>query len=131
MTFSLVITFRPKDKEKLRAASDGVADSLKKTQEEVSSTVPTMTCKTLSYDVFISYSHQNKTHANKVLETLKSLEPDLRIFIDTAGLNTGTSWQQILYNALGKIGGVVFDSLFKVMNDALPCFLALDTGLIF
>lgn len=80
-----------------------MADSLKKTEEEVSSSVPTMTSKASGYDVFISYSHQNKTHANKVLETLKSLAPDLRIFIDTAGLNTGTSWQQILYNALGKI----------------------------
>lgn len=59
-----------------------------------------MTSKTSGYDVFISYSHQNKTHADKVMETLKSLAPDLRIFIDTAGLNTGTSWQQILYNAL-------------------------------
>ena len=106
----MVTTFRPKHKEKLKAASDGVADSLKKTQEEASSSMPKMSCKTSSYDVFISYSHQNKTHANKVLEALKSLEPDLRIFIDTAGLNTGTSWQQILYNALGKISGVVFDS---------------------
>ena len=97
----MVTTFRPKDKEKLQAASNGVADSLKKTREEVSSTAPTMTSK--AYDVFISYSHQNKTHANKVLETLKSLARDLRIFIDTAGLNTGTSWQQILYNALGEI----------------------------
>jgi len=101
--FFLVTTFRPKDKEKLQAASNDVADSLKKTEEEVSSSVPTMTSKTSGYDVFISYSHQNKSHANKVLETLKSLAPDLRIFIDTAGLNTGTSWQQILYNAIGKI----------------------------
>ena len=82
-----------------------MADSLKKTQEEeLSSGVPKMAGKTSGYDIFISYSHQNKTHANKVLETLKSLAPDLTIFIDTAGLNTGTSWQQILYNALGKIG---------------------------
>ena len=52
--------------------------------------------------MFISYSHQNKTHADKLLETLSSVDPDLKIFIDTAGLNTGTSWQQLLYNALGK-----------------------------
>lgn len=99
----MATTFRPKDKRKLQAASNDVADSLKKTQEEVSSSVSTMTSKTSGYDVFISYSHQNKTHANKVMETLKSLAPDLTIFIDTAGLNTGTSWQQILYNALGEI----------------------------
>ena len=101
--FSLVTTFRPNDKEKLQIASNNVADSFEKTQEEVSSSVPTMTNKASGYDVFISYSHQNKTRANKVLETLKSLAPDLRIFIDTAGLNTGTSWQQILYNALGNV----------------------------
>ena len=81
-----------------------MADSLKKSREDVlSPSVTENTTKTLNYDVFISYSHQNKTHADKVLETLMSLAPDLKIFIDTAGLNTGTSWQQMLYNALGNV----------------------------
>lgn len=81
-----------------------MANSLKNPQEGVSSSVTkTKTTETLNYDVFISYSHQNRSHADKVLQTLKSLDPDLKIFIDTSGLNTGTSWQQMLYNSLGNV----------------------------
>ena len=33
----------------------------------------------------------------------RSVDSDLNIFIDSAGLNTGTSWQQLLYSALGML----------------------------
>ena len=99
----IMFTYRPKDDQKIKVASHNVAESLKKAQpEDTSSIVITKSNMALSYDVFISYSHQNKAHANKLLDTLRSIDPDLKIFIDTAGLNTGTSWQQLLYNALGK-----------------------------
>ena len=81
-----------------------MAESLVRPQKDVTlDSAVTQANTRLSYDVFISYSHQNKTHADKLLETLSSVDPDLKIFIDTAGLNTGTSWQQLLYNALGKM----------------------------
>ena len=80
-----------------------MANSLEMPQEDaLSGVTETKTIETLSYDVFISYSHQNKEHADKVLQTLRSLDLELKIFIDTSGLNTGTSWQQKLYNSLGK-----------------------------
>lgn len=80
-----------------------MAESLVRPQKDVTlDSAVTRASTRLSYDVFISYSHQNKTHADKLLETLSSVDPDLKIFVDTAGLNTGTSWQQLLYNALGK-----------------------------
>lgn len=92
---------RPKDTEKIKEASHHVANSLEMPQEDaLSGVTETKTIETLSYDVFISYSHQNKEHADKVLQTLRSLDLELKIFIDTSGLNTGTSWQQKLYNSL-------------------------------
>lgn len=100
---SLHFYFRQKDTEKIKAASHHVANSLKRPQKDVlTGVMETKTIETLNYDVFISYSHQNKAHAEKVLQTLTSLDPELKIFIDTSGLNTGTSWQQKLYNSLGK-----------------------------
>ena len=102
----LTFTCRPKDDQKIKTASHNVAESLIKPQEDLPlDSAVTQANTRLSYDVFISYSHQNKTHADKLLETLSSVDPDLKIFIDTAGLNTGTSWQQLLYNALGTVTG--------------------------
>ncbi|XP_068703080.1 uncharacterized protein [Montipora foliosa] len=90
---------RPKDAWKIRTASDNVAESLvKPSQKDVASSAAMQVNS--RYDVFISYSHQNKTHADKLLAILRSVDPDLKIFIDSAGLNTGTSWQQLLYTAL-------------------------------
>lgn len=54
------------------------------------------------YEVFISYSHQNKDEALQMLKRLKSIDSSLNVFIDSSGLNTGASWQQSLYHAIGK-----------------------------
>lgn len=59
------------DEWKMRKASDNVAESLLKPQKnEVSSAVIQAN---KGYDVFISYCHQNKAHADKLLTTLRFL----------------------------------------------------------
>ena len=56
----------------MRKASDKVAESLLKPQKnEVSESEVIQTNK--GYDVFISYCHQNKAHADKLLTTLRFL----------------------------------------------------------
>lgn len=63
--------YRPMDDWKMRKASDKVAESLMKPQKnEVSSVVIQANER---YDVFISYCHQNKAHADKLLATLRFL----------------------------------------------------------
>ena len=56
----------------MRKASDKVAESLLKPQKnEVSESEVIQTNE--GYDVFISYCHQNKAHADKLLTTLRFL----------------------------------------------------------
>ena len=63
---------RPMDEWKMRKASAKVAESLMKPQKiEVSESEVIQTNK--GYDVFISYCHQNKAHADKLLTALRFL----------------------------------------------------------
>lgn len=41
------------------------------------------------YDVFISYSHKNPEHAEKMLKTIADMDPGLRVFYDRSELTTG------------------------------------------
>ena len=52
------------------------------------------------YDLFISYSHKNADIANSIVEDLKALKPDMRIFIDHQELIPGIAWQDKLYRSL-------------------------------
>lgn len=70
-----------------------------KTQQETTSVY--------TYDIFISYSHTNSSEVFAIVEELQSLRPKLRIFLDRKELNTGTAWQQELYEALDDCDKVV------------------------
>lgn len=59
------------------------------------------------YDIFISYSHKNKLEAQVIHDELLRANPNLRIFIDHAELNTGAAWQQSLYEALDDCHRVI------------------------
>lgn len=63
--------------------------------------------KVFKYDVFISYSHQNKDDIIFVEKELKRLKPDLRVFLDLRDLNSGAAWQQELYEALDDCKRVI------------------------
>ncbi len=45
-----------------------------------------------SYDVFLSYCHEDRETASMVKEKLEKLRPGLRIFFDRTSLNVGASW---------------------------------------
>nr|XP_054764463.1 uncharacterized protein LOC129271127 [Lytechinus pictus] len=54
----------------------------------------------LHYDVFLSYSHCDSEKANRFVETLKNIEPEMKIFFDVQELKTGKSWQRTLYHSI-------------------------------
>jgi hypothetical protein len=60
-----------------------------------------------TYDIFISYSHTNSDEVFAIVNELQALRPGLRIFLDRKELNTGSAWQQELYEALDDCDKVV------------------------
>lgn len=99
--------YRQKDLEKLRVAVDAIhnwfqTNSVETVHKEQSAVTEKSETSSNSYEVFISYSHCNENKALQVLESLKIYNPDLNVFIDTAGLQTGRSWQQSLFHAIGN-----------------------------
>ena len=55
-----------------------------------------------NHDIFISYSHKNSKIADFIFTTLKSINSNLRIYMDKLELNTGASWQQEIFISLEK-----------------------------
>ena len=54
----------------------------------------------LTYDCFISYSHQDIREVDLFVDLLLSRKPDIRIFIDKKELNPGSAWQREIYEAI-------------------------------
>jgi hypothetical protein len=52
------------------------------------------------YDIFLSYSHKNTQDADWFIEGLKTLKPDIRIFIDHEELEPGVAWQEKLFRSI-------------------------------
>jgi hypothetical protein len=63
--------------------------------------------KPFKYDYFISYSHQNTDEVMMLHDEMLALKPDLKIFLDRTHLNTGSAWQQELYEALDECRKVI------------------------
>jgi len=104
---NLMFICRPKDVEKLRVAVNAIhnwfqTNSVETAHAEKAATIEKPLSISSNYEVFISYSHCNENKALQVLESLKVHNPDLNVFIDTAGLQTGRSWQQSLFHAIGR-----------------------------
>jgi hypothetical protein len=60
-----------------------------------------------NYDVFISYSHDNAAAVDFLLDEMKRINPNLKIFLDRKELNTGVAWQQEIFEALDDCRKVV------------------------
>lgn len=67
------------------------------------------------YDLFVSYSHENTEEVLHIMDELQRQRPDLDIFLDRQDLNTGSVWQQALYDAL--------DNCYKVLTFYTPTYL--------
>lgn len=56
--------------------------------------------RTHAYDAFISYSHHDREAATRLATAIRHLEPNARLFIDEAELDTGSAWQQSIFQAI-------------------------------
>jgi hypothetical protein len=52
------------------------------------------------YDVFLSYAHLDDAEKALVIEELRRLRPDLKIFLDVSEIEVGAAWQQRVYEAI-------------------------------
>ncbi|HMX41917.1 MAG TPA: toll/interleukin-1 receptor domain-containing protein, partial [Saprospiraceae bacterium] len=68
------------------------------------------------YDLFVSYSHENTEEVLAIVGEMQRQRPDLEIFLDRQDLNTGSVWQQALYDAL--------DNCAKVLSFYTPTYLS-------
>jgi hypothetical protein len=71
--------------------------------------------KKFSYDLFLSYCHENTKEALGVIDYFQAKVPGVRIFFDRNELNVGSAWQQKIYEAL--------DSCRKVISLYTPEYL--------
>jgi hypothetical protein len=68
---------------------------------------PSKTRKTFSYDVFISYSHQNAGAADLLVTELRQRKPDVRIFLDRHDIDLGQSWQTKIFESIADSEKVI------------------------
>ena len=57
--------------------------------QSVDNTNSTQQSDKFDYDVFISYSHKNPSHAESLLECFKSVDRSCKVFYDRSALTTG------------------------------------------
>jgi hypothetical protein len=60
-----------------------------------------------SYDVFLSYCHEDESTANLVKTKVELLQPGVRIFFDRTALKTGASWLMQIAESLDSAHRVV------------------------
>jgi len=59
------------------------------------------------FDVFVSYSHNNKTEVDDLVKELWSRRPNLRVFVDRLELRPGTAWQQHIFESTDQSRKVI------------------------
>lgn len=68
------------------------------------------------FDVFVSYSHENKEVVDELVKELQVRRPSLRIFLDRLELHPGAAWQSHIFDSL--------DASKKVICAFSPEYLA-------
>ncbi|KAH3853277.1 uncharacterized protein LOC127875226 [Dreissena polymorpha] len=89
-------------KNKNAAACSAVLASLSNQSDDNKPILQINPADKFDYDVFISYSHKNPEHAEKMLKTISNIDPGLRVFYDRSELKTGINWQNMLYQCVGE-----------------------------
>ena len=67
------------------------------------------------FDVFVSYSHDNAGEVSYIERELRKAKEDIQLFIDHHELNSGTAWQQEIFESL--------DDCQKVLAVYSPAYL--------
>ena len=65
------------------------------------------TSKPRTYDVFLSYAHENTADMELVERFLLDARPEMRIFVDRQELSIGAPWQQEIHRAIDACSAVV------------------------
>lgn len=60
-----------------------------------------------THDLFVSYAHENSAETQFIVDELRRINPELRVFYDRQSLNTGAAWQQTLFDALDDCAHVL------------------------
>jgi hypothetical protein len=69
--------------------------------------IPDKRASGFTYHIFISYSHLNFEAVGFMIEEMKRQRPDVRIFLDHQNIDTGSGWQQAIFDALDDCHTVV------------------------
>lgn len=77
-----------------------------------------------NFDVFISYSHKNPAHAEKLLESFNKLDPSFKVFYDRSALTTGNISKDFSHSApnLALLALYFSDSVPNLVLLALTLF---------
>ena len=75
-----------------------------------------MNAEQKKYDVFISYSHEDKVVANAIYEYLQS--KNIRCFIDSHDLQKGKNWSKLLPSAIrnSRLMLAIFSHSFNISS---------------
>ncbi|XP_064602108.1 uncharacterized protein LOC135468030 isoform X2 [Liolophura sinensis] len=84
----------------LSQACESITQSITQTSSE---TQPHLPSTLVTYDVFISYSHQTPDEAEQFRDYLQTHSPSTKVFFDRSGLVAGMSWQKTLYGVLDNV----------------------------
>lgn len=78
----------------------GLRDSFARVKRRLTQMAPTQPSSSFRFDVFISYSQQNKEPIDALVSSLRTGRSDLRVFMDRLELRPGAAWQQHIFEAL-------------------------------
>jgi hypothetical protein len=59
------------------------------------------------FDLFVSYSHKNKTQVDDLVTELQGRRASLRVFLDRMELRPGAAWQQHIFDSLDQSRKVI------------------------
>lgn len=59
------------------------------------------------FDVFVSYSHADRSQAMNFVNALHGSFPKARVFVDSLNLNPGAAWQSTIFEAIDRSRAVV------------------------
>jgi len=93
----------PVDRIKIVFADPADAPSLKDIFARAKSKLPGPAVPVANpwrFDLFISYSHEDKGEVDLLVKTIRERRPTSRIFLDRMELKLGAAWQQHLFEAI-------------------------------
>lgn len=89
------------------AAGQEASQILLEKKAEYLQSSPTVKPHEIDYDVFISYSRNNREQSEALERALRAARPSIKIFVDRQALTIGSAWQPEIFETLDKCRKVV------------------------